>query len=66
MLRDIVHVWMIDRLDALFLWYLNTFEKHHNQGYKLQSQAVSVIGYNQLSAFADLIERTPLHLRQVK
>ena len=32
--------------------------------YKLQS--ISVIGHNQLYAFADLVERTPHHLRRIR
>ena len=43
---------------------VSKYTRETSKPYKLQS--VSVIGYNQLLAFADLVEHTPLHLRQVK
>ena len=43
---------------------VSKYTRETSKPYKLQS--ISVIGYNQLLAFADLVESTPLHLRQVK
>lgn len=43
---------------------VSKYTRETSKPYKLQS--VSVIGYNQLLAFAELVENTPLHLRQVK
>ena len=43
---------------------VSKYIRETSKPYKLQS--VSVIGCNQLLAFADLVEHTPLHLRQVK
>ena len=43
---------------------VSKYIRESSKPYKLQS--ISVIGYNQLLAFADLVENTPLHLRQVK
>jgi len=43
---------------------VSKYTRETSKPYKLQS--ISVIGYNQLLAFADLVENTPLHLRQVK
>jgi hypothetical protein len=43
---------------------VSKYTRETSKPYKLQS--ISVIGYNQLLAFADLVEQTPLHLRQVR
>ncbi|KAF8162711.1 hypothetical protein B0H34DRAFT_291543 [Crassisporium funariophilum] len=43
---------------------VSRYTRQTSKPFKLQS--VSVIGYNQLFAFADLVENTPLPLRQVR